>query len=143
MPLLLVWARWNESWGRLGAPVTLIMKDCVDGVQHVPLQIKEEDVPVPQIMEKLGDSVQPLPSKPIQERNLEQISLVLRIMEKIGVAVQYVPSERIQEQIVEQISAADHGENRGCFSACACGAHARTNRGADFCGAPDQRKLGK
>ena len=70
------------------------------------------DLPVPQIkkdVEKLGDFVQPVPSERIQQRILDQISLVLRIMEKIGVAVQPSPPERVQE----------------------------TTRGADFCGASD------
>ena len=52
-----------------------------------------------------------LHSERIQERILDQISLVLQkislvlqIMEKIEVAVQPVPSERVPERIVEQIS---------------------------------------
>ena len=76
----------------VGAPVPQIWEPVVEGVQLAPQervqnrarelvvdlpvpQIKE-DVPVSQTMEKLGDFVQPV----IQERILDQISLVLRIM---------------------------------------------------------------
>ena len=108
------------------------------------------DLPVPQIkedVEKLGDFVQPVPSERIQQRILDQISLVLRIMEKIGGCCT-APRlrKRIQERIVEQISlvrgtdfcgAPDHGEKWASDSARASGACPRTNRGADFCGSPD------
>ena len=53
----------------------------------------------PQIIEKLGDFVQLVPSERMQEPILEQISLVPQITEKIVEVMQPVPLERIQEPI--------------------------------------------
>ena len=85
------------------------MTKLVDSVQLVPFErvqerIVEQISVVPQTTEKIVSAVQAVPSERIRERLVEQISVVPQTTETNGHVVQPVPLERIQERIVEQIS---------------------------------------
>ena len=87
----------------------------MDGVQVVPQERVQNcsldqfvDVPVPQIMAKLGVSVRPVPLERIQERSWSRFL--------------WCPRPR---------------RNRVCCSTRASGAYPRTTRAANFCGVPD------
>ena len=95
--------------GRCPARTTGARTKSCSGAGRQPVPKIKEHVPVPQTIEKLGDFVQPVPWERIQERVVEQVSLV----------------------------PPDHGEKWASDSACAFGADPRTNRGADFCCASD------
>ena len=83
----------------------------MDGVPVVPQERVQNcsldqfvDVPVPQIMAKLGVSVRPVPLERIPRTIVDQISVVPQSTEEIVSAVQPVPPERIRERLVQQIS---------------------------------------
>ena len=89
-------------------PVPQILKDVVNGVQHVPQEVQnlvvEQSVadPVPQILKDGVDLVQHMPQEHVQNRVVEHIAAVPvpQIMEDIADVLPY-PVPQIKEDVLE------------------------------------------
>ena len=117
------------------------------------------DLTVPLISEKFVEIIQLVPLERIKDQIVEHIGgvPVSQIKEDIvqnlvGEQIVDVPVPQIQGRFAARAgacvklrrgadrgfpSAPDHGEARGCCSACAIGADPRSKYGADSCGVPD------
>ena len=158
MPLLLVWARWNESWSRSW------VRQCPrSGNLSWTVSSSHHRSACKIVFGSLSWIYQCLRSRrlcqcPRPWKNLKiSFSLFLRSVSKSEFWIRShwcfgswrnfgllcSPCLRSVFKNVLCTGAPDHGDNWSCCPAGACGAYARTNCGADFCGAPDHGNWAK